>query len=303
MNNKILKELKIYLSKSDNQKSSHWQYYLEGLAPLVISATESALLSDYSNIYKDFGIGTYTKKKLHKIPIHNLFQRLIFGNKIFKTKEYHFFKKLCHIQNRQLDLGVMKHAFTFNLLNRYNIIKKNICIIGDEKASCVGGLLTMNKKDIKIFSINLTEALILDYLMIRNINLIDDDSIIVVNNEKDLENPNKKLFLIDASNVHFLKNKNINLFININSMQEMRTDIIENYFQIIKSNSSYFYCCNREYKKLIGGEELIFNQYPWGDCKIIVWENCFWYKKYYDSKYPFIKKYDGNIKHALVKYL
>ena len=160
----------------------------------------------------------------------------------------------------------------------------------------------MNRKDIKIFSINLTEVLIYDYLLIRNMNLIDDGSIIVVNNEKDLENPNKKLFLIDSSNAHFLKSKNINLFINIASMQEMKPDSVKHYFQIIKSNSAYFYCCNREYKKLIGSEELIFNQYPWGNCKKIMLENCSWYKKYYDSKYPFIKKYDGNIKHALVKY-
>ena len=199
-------------------------------------------------------------------------------------------------------MDVIKHAFTFNFLNRYNLLKNKICIIGDGKANFVGGLLTMNKKDIKIFSINLTEILIHDYLMIRNINLIDDDSIIVVNNEKDLENPNKKLFLIDASNVHFLKNKNINLFINIASMQEMKPDSVEHYFQIIKSNSAYFYCCNREYKKLIGGEELIFNQYPWGDCQTIVWADCPWVKKYYDFKPPFIKKYDGNVKHALVKY-
>ena len=288
MNNRILNELEIYLSKSDNQKSSHWKYYLEG--------------SDYYNIYKDFGFGAYTKIKLHKIPIHNLFQRLIFGNKIFKTKEYHLFKKLCHIQNRQLDAIVMAHAFTFNLLNRYNIIKKNICVIGDGKANCVGGLLAMNEKDIKIFSINLTEVLIHDYLMIRNTNLIDDDSIIVVNNEKDLGNPNKKLFLIDASKAHFLKNKNINLFINIASMKEMKPDSVEHYFQIIKSNSAYFYCCNREYKKLIGGEELIFNQYPWGNCKTIVLEDCLWHRKSYHSKPPFIIKFDGNHKHALVKY-
>jgi len=193
LNNRILKELEIYLSKSDNQKSSHWKHHLQGI--------------DYYNTYDDFGLGGYTKIKLHKIPIHNLFQRLIFGNKIFKTKEYHLFKKFCHIQNRQIDVGVMRHIFTFNFLNRYNLLKNNICLIGDGKANFVGGLLAMNKKDIKIFSINLTEVLIYDYLLIRNMNLIDDGSIIVVNNEKDLENPNKKLFLIDASKSYLLKKK------------------------------------------------------------------------------------------------
>ena len=49
MNNRILKELEIYLSKSDNQKSSHWKYRLEG--------------SDYYNIYKSLGFGDFTKIK------------------------------------------------------------------------------------------------------------------------------------------------------------------------------------------------------------------------------------------------
>ena len=34
-----------------------------------------------------------------------------------------------------------------------------------------------------------------------------------------------------------------------------------------------------------------------------MWEDCSWTKKYYEFKPPFINKYDGNIKHALVKYL
>ena len=114
MNNRILKELEIYLSKSDNQKSSNWKRALD--------------VADYYNIYKHIGFGAHTKIKLHKIPIHNLFQRLIFGNKIFKTKEYHLFKKLCHIQNRQLDLGIMKHAFTFNLLKKREILQNFACI-------------------------------------------------------------------------------------------------------------------------------------------------------------------------------
>ena len=288
MNDRIIKELEINLSKSDNQKSSCWKHELDG--------------ADYYNIYLNIGFGGYTKIKLHKIPIHFLFQRLIFGNKIFKTKEYHVFKKMCYLQNRQLDVDVIRHIFNFNLLNKHNLLKNNICLIGDGKANFVGGLLVMNKKDIKIFSINLTEVLIHDYLMIRNINLIDDESIIVVKNEKDLDTPNKKLFLIDASNSHLLKNKNINLFVNLSSMQEMRPEIVEDYFQIIKSNSAYFYCENRKYKKLIGGEELIFSQYPWGNCRTILSGDCPWHERCYSSKPPFIGKMDGPYKHALVKY-
>ena len=289
LDNKILKKLEKYLIKSRDQQSSHWKNYLEN--------------SDFNNIEKSFGFGIFEKKSMLHTPIHLFFQKLIFGMRIFYTDEYKLFKKLCDLQNRQLDVDVMKHIFTFNFLNRYNAIKNNICVIGDGKANFVGGLLAMNSKDIKIFSINLTEVLIHDYLMIRKTNLIDDESIIVVENEKDLEHPNKKLYLIDASKNYLLKNKNINLFVNIASMQEMKKETVKDYFQIIKSNSSYFYCCNRTYKKLIGGEELIFNQYPWGKPKKIVWENCQWYKKSYLFKYPYIFKMDGVVKHALLKYL
>ena len=70
----------------------------------------------------------------------------------------------------------------------------------------------------------------------------------------------------------------------------------------IKENKSLLYTCNREYKKLYGGEELIFKNYPWGNGKKIFYENCFWHQKFYTFKPPFIKKYDGNIMHCLIDY-
>ena len=288
MKNKIIKELEAYLPKSDNQKSSYWKKALHG--------------SDFYNINKSFGFGQIENKSILYVTIHNFLQRLIFGNKIFKTEEYKTFKKLFDLQNRQIETDAIRHIFSFHLLNNHNLLKNNICVIGDGKINFVGGLLAMKKNNIRIFSINLTEVLIHDYLMIKNSNLINDNSITVVKNEKDLNLPNKKLFLIDASNISFLKNKNINLFINIASMQEMTLDVIEQYFQIIKSNSSFFYCCNREQKKLDNDLETNFNQYPWNNCKTILSEYCPWHRKYYDFKLPFIKKYEGKFKHALVKY-
>ena len=82
----------------------------------------------------------------------------------------------------------------------------------------------------------------------------------------------------------------------------MNTNEIENYMDIIKKKKSLFYCCNREYKKLYGQEELYFDRYPWGDGLKIFEENCPWHQKYYSFKPNFIHKYDGNIKHCLVKY-
>ena len=77
---------------------------------------------------------------------------------------------------------------------------------------------------------------------------------------------------------------------------------IQNYMDIIKQKKTLFYCRNREYKKLYVQEELYFDKYPWGDGLKIFEENCPWHQKYYSFKPNFIHKYDGNIKHCLIKY-
>ena len=82
----------------------------------------------------------------------------------------------------------------------------------------------------------------------------------------------------------------------------MNMDEINEYFKIIKNNKSKLYCCNREYKKLIGGEELFFDKYPWGKHKKIFWEDCPWHQKFYSFRPPFIQQYDGNIKHCYVDF-
>ena len=242
LSKKILKELEIFLTKSNNQKSSHWASHLDN--------------NNFYDIEKSIGFGGFAKKKFLRGAFHLFFQKIVFENYIFKTKEYKIYKNLCDLQKRFIESDVIRHIFTLNLLNKYNLIDNKICVIGDGKSNFIGGLLLSKINNIKIFSINLSEVLIHDYLLIRSGNLIDDENIQVVKNKKDLNKKNKKLFLIDASNSDFLINNNINLFVNIASMQEMRNDIIENYFRIIKSNNSFFYCCNRELKKLVGGEEL-----------------------------------------------
>ena len=287
-NNKILEDLEFYLKKSGEVKSSHWEKNLKD--------------AEYRNIENNFGFGCWEKtKSFLKIP-YFILQRLTYGNSIFKSKEYNLFKSMCDIQKRNVDNDVIRHIFTFNFLDKQNLLNERICVIGDGKANFVGGLIQLKNDDIKIFSINLTEVLIHDYLIIKNTGLLEDDKIVVVNKEEDLNLPNKKLYLIDASNVSFLKDKNINLFANLIGMQEMKSDHLKNYFNIIESNKAHFYCCNREKYIMPAGEETNFDNYPWGNCSKILFENCPWHQIYYELRFPFIKKYETNIKHALVKY-
>ena len=78
----------------------------------------------------------------------------------------------------------------------------------------------------------------------------------------------------------------------------MNEQEIKRYFQIIKSNNSEFYICNREKKILPAGEITIFNNYPWSNAKFKFYENCKWHQYYYSFRFPFFRKYQGNVKHC-----
>ena len=283
---KIKNILKKFIKDTENNKSSHWMHHLDG--------------QDFEDIYHGMGFGSFAKQTLFKSLAHKVLATLTFGADIFKSREYLAYKKTFDMMNRQIDNDALRHIFTFKLLKKYSN-PKNICIIGDGKCNFVLGAIMLYPES-KIFSINLSETLINDYLILKNFKILDDHHIQVITTENDKIDFNKKLFLIPASLKKFLLNIDIDLFTNIASFQEMNINEIKNYMDIIKQKKTLFYCCNREYKKLYGQEELYFDKYPWGDGLKIFEENCPWHQKYYSFKPNFIHKYDGNIKHCLVKY-
>lgn len=175
-----------------------------------------------------------------------------------------------------------------------------ICIIGDGKLNgVIGAHITFPRA--KIFNVNLSEVLINDYLLIKelDINLKNSTELI---DHLNFHISNSKIYLVPSNLKNFLLNKKIDLFINIASFQEMNLNEINKYFKIILNNKSKLYCCNREHKKLIGGENVYFDKYPWLNPKIFFWENCPWHQKYYSKSFPFIKNYEGNVKHCLVDF-
>ena len=288
MSNEIVNKLKKTIEKDSINKSSYWKKYLNSN-------------TDYMNVESDLGFGAYYKKTLYTFVIHFLFLRYFFGQALFQSIIFKKYKLLFDKSKRQIDLNTVRHILTFDLLKKRIKAPSKICIIGDGKChSVIGSIVTF--PDAKIFSINLSETLINDYLVLRIMGILDDAEIQVIGSEDDEILKNKKLILIPSHLKKNLLNKQIDLFVNIASFQEMTTNEVENYFEIIKSNNSLFYCCNREYKKLDGGEELYFENYPWGEAKFYFNENCPWHQKYYCSKYPFIKKYDGIMKHRLASY-
>jgi len=288
MNNSIVDKLEKYIELDTKTKSSYWKNIYNGNA-------------NYKNPFEALTFGGYLKKeRLFKSFANYILSILIFGNNIFKSETYKNYKIVFDKSKRLINSDTLRHIFTFELLKSINP-PSNVCVIGDGKCNFViGSLLTFPNS--RIFSINLSETLINDYLVLKEMKILDDTEIQVIENEHDEILENKKLILIPSHLKEFLSNKNVDLFFNISSFQEMTIDEIENYFRIIKSNNSLFYCCNREYKKLVGGEELYFDNYPWGNITKKFNEDCPWHQKNYQKNYPFIKKYDGNHKHCLIDY-
>lgn len=284
----ILDDLKNYIKFTDENKSIFWQEILNNKN------------IDIENLNKNFGFGSFEKKNFLRSILHFFFSRYLFGLKIFKTKEYYSYKEIFDKMNRQIDTDAIRHIFTFEKL-RNSINPKKVCIIGDGKSNFVIGSYNLFP-GAKIFSINLAETLIHDYLILKKYKIIPDDEIQVVSNLGDMDIKNKRLFLIPANKKNLLREQNIDLFVNIVSFQEMNFKEVNSYFQIISENKSYLYCCNREKKTLSNGENLIFRDYPWQNNQLDNLEICPWHKNYYSFRFPFIKKYDGKILHLLTKF-
>jgi len=280
----IINILEKNITKTNINKSSYWKKYLNKD-------------SVFKDPYNFLGFGSFTKIN-YKSIFHYILQILTFGKNFFNTPSYKLYKNLFDKIKRQIDNDTVRHIFTFEKLKYLN--PKRICIIGDGKLNGVLGAHLTFPKAI-IFSVNLSETLINDLFILDKCEINLKYSIKLVENEND-NLDNSKLYLVPSNLKNFLKDKKIDLFINIASFQEMTVDEITNYFEIIKHEKSKLYCCNREYKKLPGGEEIYFNKYPWKEVKLkYFWEKCPWHQKYYTFRPPFISSYP-NIIHCLVNF-
>ena len=169
VSDQIIKNLEKYLTNSPNYMSEYGKRHILNL--------------DYNNIYSASNSGTFEnldffkklKKYLYFIQELIIFRSIIFGN-VF-INEY---KKLCKIQKRLFNYDLIIHSIVLDILNKKRLLLNNICCIGDGKANFVSGLLFINKNNEyikKIYSINLPQSLIQDYLIIKKFNLIEDSRI------------------------------------------------------------------------------------------------------------------------------
>ena len=288
----IISQLENYLTGSKNHMSSYGIKHLYNSNYHSITNPINSGFFEYLNFYKKI-----------KSPFSNLIIKRIFGKDInnnFFVKNY---RKLCNKQNRVFDTNLIIHSIVFKILQDQNLLNEKICTIGDGKSNFVNGCLFLKENKIKIYSINLPQALIQDYIILNKFNLIEDKLIKVVNTEEDLFDKDIKLFLIPAQNKFFLKKRNINLFVNMASFQEMPINETKDYFDIIKSNKSFLYCLNREEKTMYDGAVIRYKDYPFHLAeKILFEEEAKFHNYYYSSRPPFIHRKKSKLLHTLAKF-
>lgn len=284
--------LKKYLSSSENYMSAHGKHFI--------------LKGDYLNIGVGMNSGHFVRLNKYikfKYYISLIFQFLIFNKELIFNPYMKKYKKICTKQSRWFNVNLINHAIVLRILSEQNILNGNVCTIGDGKANFVTGVLD-NKNIKKIFSVNLPQALIQDYLVLREFNSIDDNLIKIVEKEEDIYDNKCKLFLIPVQNKNLLKDKDINLFVNIASFQEMPISETHQYVDIALSNKAYLYSYNNENKTMYDKKTKIrYNDYGFKEKGNIIFEGEAKYSKYYyNSSFPFIHKRKAKHISALVKF-
>ena len=140
-------------------------------------------------------------------------------------------------------------------------------------------------------------------MVLRKFNSIDDNLIKVVEREEDIFDKTCKLFLIPVQNKRFLNNKDINLFVNISSFQEMPISETHKYIDIAISYNAYLYSLNNQEKIMYDKTKINYNDYGFKEKGNIIFEDEAKFSKYYyNSSFPFIHKKKGKVISALAKF-
>lgn len=284
------------IEESDTRKSSHWSHYTSGR-----QISRAGAISGIS------GFGTRNQRTFLRRTLHSVFQRYLMGftHPVFKSASYAHARQICRRQERVLDLDVVRHCCTIDLLETWKSKLNHpsvACVIGDGQANFVTLALASGLFE-KVVSVNLVDILLNDLDLIETGLRLDEKDVCLVENKAEmcafLADSKAKVALVPAHRTSSLNCCGVPLFVNIASFQEMTPEIVAEYFSIIESNSAALYCCNRELKELPGGERLEFEAYPWGKSNTLLDELCPWHQEFYSSRPPFIRPYDGPTRHRL----
>lgn len=272
--------------------SSHWDLYSEYFH---VGYIDENTLKIRGEGFGDFEVNSL-KNKIKNIPssfyLRNLTRKL--NPKLYKAAQ-----KTSFLANRLLSFDCLKQALSIEKMVSLgvNFSGKKVCIIGDGYGF-MGLFLKSLYPDLKIVSVNLGKTLFFDYLYTAT--SAEEYSLSLADSQQDTDFTFVCAESYEESNI-----KDIDIFINIASMQEMDLLTVRNYMNWIRSQLSetvYFYCCNRVSKTLPDGSEINFEEYGWEDRDSVLLDDlCSWYQEFPINRPPFSQKFDGLIKHRLVK--
>jgi hypothetical protein len=275
--------------------SSHWEKFTKYQKVTLKnnSRIEDIKLSGY-------GFGDFKKRNLIDL-IKNLPTYFYLKKKVFSLCNSSYLE--IAITNSKRSNQLMSHdsarmVLTLGLLTKYlpNMNNKTIVIIGDGYGR-LGTLVKGAFPESKIIYINLGRTLIFDLVYSKKCFPKSSIKILHANLEAVAD-----FNFVEAEELSEIQISG-DFFINIASMQEMNYKQINQYFEIIKNQQSgtYFYCCNRESKKLPDGNVIEFNNYPWNGLEIEMLSPCPWHLEFPKNRPPFKGQYDGLILHSISK--
>lgn len=283
-----------YLEFTDysDSTSSHWRKY--GDQQIVKKKGDDYFLSGVG-----FGVFTYTRLErllpVLLIPKQLYIRRILTDVEKETIEAGRWFAEKCGFS---LTYDLARQLLTVDTLDRSisDLGKRSICIIGDGYGA-LGTILKKRFPSASITFINIGRILFFDVYYSQR---CFPNSRIVMNGNSTMEFDFR---YVEAEMIDALK-IDAEVFINIASMQEMDHKSIEKYFSFIRcqARDTYFYCCNRVSKTLPDGTIVKFDEYGWRPTdRVLFDELCPWHQNFPVSRPPFLRPFDGPIKHRLVK--
>jgi len=280
--------------------SSHWEKY--GSCSWVERSNDTFTVSG-------FGFGHFVRPKTlrHiKYFLPSVLARQLLSRYGVSKETKAAGLDLAKRQDRLLLYDEVKQIIIADILKKQDIIKKSntIAVIGDG-FGFMACLLRLLAPQAKIICVNLGKILFFDLLYAAKV--FPETKMFLIHNGDDYKKvlEQDSIIFMEAEKYEMLLGKQIDLFINIESMQEMDPAIIRTYFDIIRSSTGlrYFYACNRQEKVLPDGTVVRFDEYPWDLNKdeIIIDERCPFTEKHPISKPPFWAPFDGPNQHRLAR--
>lgn len=315
----ILK-LEASLGQADPSSSSHWNLYHQHF-----QSTNGG-----RNLQGLEGFGSPALRSTWRNLAHRLFLapygRTYIGDSEFKQNKYTL-DLIARRSNRCIDLDMYRQLLAYTWINKQfrtppqlNTTPPQLrtwCIIGDG-FGVFTSLVLLASRNARVVLVNLDRTLIVDLVYIKKIlgNAFEKECVMVESQVDidelaySLDSPTKaldtRLIAVRARDANLLSRLPIDLVVNIDSMQEMEYPEIKKYFQfmrtISKNRDLFFYCCNRDDKLLPDGTRIEFDRYGWkADDEILIDEPCPWHRFWYTLRPPRYRRYDGPVRHRLVK--